>query len=169
MVTQGKWSIWNLPNQIYVFFLTEIIGHSKFIRKKSQSLTNTLKNPLKFYQKVLWNWYHQNAWVFDWQHIFLYLVDMFFNRHSAYLWVQTVLLFSPTCSFISTRQTSYRGFSRKMKRSKPHPLISCSVYKSFLKTKCQVSDTDWAYWSSSIWMLRFIRNTLKSLIAVLIM
>jgi hypothetical protein len=40
-------------------------------------------------------------------------VDVFFNRQSAYLWVTTVLLFSPTCSFIRTRQTSYRGFSRK--------------------------------------------------------
>jgi hypothetical protein len=30
-----------------------------------------------------------------------------------YIWVQTVLLFSPTCSFIRTRQISYRGFSRK--------------------------------------------------------
>jgi hypothetical protein len=35
--------------------------------------------------------YHQHVRV---------LVDMFFNRQSVYLWVQTVLLFSPTCSFI---------------------------------------------------------------------
>ena len=40
-------------------------------------------------------------------------MDMFFNRQSAYIWVQTVLLFSPTCYFIRMRQTSYRGFSRK--------------------------------------------------------
>ena len=40
----------------------------------------------------------------------LSLVDVFFNRQSAYLWLQTVLLFSPTCSFIRMRQTSYRGF-----------------------------------------------------------
>jgi hypothetical protein len=39
------------------------------------------------------------------------------HTESAYLWVQTVLLFSPTCSFIRMRQTSYRGFSRKTKRS----------------------------------------------------
>jgi hypothetical protein len=45
------------------------------------------------------------------------LVDVFFNKQSAYLWVQTVLLFSPTCSFIRMRQTSYRGFSRKTKRN----------------------------------------------------
>jgi hypothetical protein len=31
--------------------------------------------------------------------------------------VPTVLLFSPTCSFIHMRQTSYKGFSRKTKRS----------------------------------------------------
>jgi hypothetical protein len=30
----------------------------------------------------------------------LCLVDVYFNRQSAYLWGQTVLLFSPTCSFI---------------------------------------------------------------------
>ena len=54
----------------------------------------------------------------------LCLVDVFFNRQSAYLWVQAVLLFSPTCSFIRMRQTSYRGFSRKTKRSYPDPLIS---------------------------------------------
>jgi len=38
-------------------------------------------------------------------------------QQSAYIWAQTVLLFSPTCSFIRMRQTSYRGFSRKTKRS----------------------------------------------------
>ena len=52
------------------------------------------------------------------------LVDMFCNRQSVYLWVQTVLLFSPTCSFICMRPTSCRGFSRKTKRSYPDPLIS---------------------------------------------
>jgi hypothetical protein len=35
----------------------------------------------------------------------------------VWVWVQTVLLFSPTCSIIHMRQTSYRGFSRNMKRS----------------------------------------------------
>jgi hypothetical protein len=29
------------------------------------------KNTLWFYQKVLWNWYHQHARVFDWQQIFV--------------------------------------------------------------------------------------------------
>ena len=48
---------------------------------------------------------------------------MFFNRQSPYLWAQTVLLFSPICSFIRIRQTSYRGFSRTTKRSQPDPLI----------------------------------------------
>ena len=44
---------------------------------------------------------------------FLCLVGMFFNRQSAYLWVLTVHFFSPTCSFIRTRQTSYRGLLNK--------------------------------------------------------
>jgi hypothetical protein len=43
----------------------------------------------------------------------LSLVTCFFNRQSANLWAQTVLLFSLTCSFIRIRQTSYRGFPRK--------------------------------------------------------
>ena len=38
-------------------------------------------------------------------------VDLFFC-----LWVQTVLLFPPICSFIRMRQTSYRGFSRKIEK-----------------------------------------------------
>ena len=47
----------------------------------------------------------------------LCLVDMLFNRQLSCLWVQIVLLFSSTCSVICMRQTSYRGFSRKTKRS----------------------------------------------------
>ena len=35
---------------------------------------------------------------------------------AACLCVQTVLLFSSTCSLFRTRQTSYRGFSRKTKK-----------------------------------------------------
>jgi hypothetical protein len=33
------------------------------------------------------------------------------------VWVQTVPLFSPTCSFDRMRQTSHSSFSRKTKRS----------------------------------------------------
>ena len=44
---------------------------------------------------------------------FLCLVGMFFNRQSAYLWVLTVHLFSSTCSFIRTGQTSYREILNK--------------------------------------------------------
>jgi hypothetical protein len=52
-------------------------------------------------------------------------------QQSAYIWAQTVLLFSPTCSFIRMRQTSYRSFSRKTK-SYPDPLISRSVIDDVL-------------------------------------
>ena len=48
--------------------------------------------------------------------IFVIFVDVFFNT-VGYLCVQTVLLFSPTCSFIRMRQTSYRGCSIKTKRN----------------------------------------------------
>ena len=47
----------------------------------------------------------------------LCLVDVFFDRQSAYLWLQIVLFFSPTCSFIRTKQILYKGFSRKTKTS----------------------------------------------------
>jgi hypothetical protein len=43
-------------------------------------------------------------------------MDVFFSRQLVYLWVQTVLLFSPTCSIIRMRQTSCRGFSRKSEK-----------------------------------------------------
>jgi hypothetical protein len=45
---------------------------------------------------------------------YLYLWYLLFQ---AQLWVQTVLLFLPTCSVIRMRQTSYRGFARQTKRS----------------------------------------------------
>jgi len=41
---------------------------------------------------------------------------VFQQTDGIYLWVQPVLLFSLTCSFIRMRQTSYRGFSRKTKK-----------------------------------------------------
>ena len=44
----------------------------------------------------------------------LCLVEVFFQQ-SAYLWVLTALPFSPICSFIPTRKTSYRIFSRTKK------------------------------------------------------
>ena len=55
------------------------------------------------------------------------LIDNIFVMFSTDLWVQTVLLFSPSCSFIRMRQTSYRGFSRNTKRIQPDPLISRSA------------------------------------------
>jgi len=50
------------------------------------------------------------------------------SRH--FIWVSTVLLFSPTCPFISPRQTSYRGFRRNTKRSYPYP-YRFSIYMIF--------------------------------------
>ena len=70
------------------------------------------------------------------------LVDVFFNRQSAYLWVQTVLLFSPTCSFIRMRQTSYRGFSRKTKRNQPDPLISRSAIQMMYGVRPIIRQSD---------------------------
>ena len=40
-----------------------------------------------------------------------------YNINKAFHDIVKELLFSPTCSFIRLSQTSYRGFSRKTKRS----------------------------------------------------
>ena len=44
------------------------------------------------------------------------LVDVFFNRRSAFLWVLKVFPFPPTYCFIRMRQTSYMGFLRKSEK-----------------------------------------------------
>ena len=45
------------------------------------------------------------------------LVDVYFNRQTAYIQVQTVILLSSICSFIRKRQISCKGFSRKMEKT----------------------------------------------------
>jgi hypothetical protein len=52
----------------------------------------------------------------------LCLVGVFFNRKSAFLWITTVFLFSPTCSFVRTRQTSYNGFWKKNEKKLARPI-----------------------------------------------
>jgi hypothetical protein len=49
----------------------------------------------------------------------LRLVNLFLKRQTTFLCILTVLPFSPACSFIRTRYTSYRGFSRKTKKASP--------------------------------------------------
>ena len=44
-----------------------------------------VSKPLWFYQKVLWNWYHQYARVFDWQHI-CYVWWTCFSTDSRYIY-----------------------------------------------------------------------------------
>ena len=48
--------------------------------------------------------------------IFFMFVGSVFQQTVGIPMGTTVLLFSLTCPFIRTRQTSYRGFSRKMER-----------------------------------------------------
>jgi hypothetical protein len=48
----------------------------------------------------------------------LFIVNIFFNRQSVFLWAST-------CSFISLSiGTSYSGISRITKRNQPYPVIS---------------------------------------------
>ena len=65
---------------------------SYFVKKKKHS-----DSTKKFFETDIIN---MLAFLID--NIFV----MFFNRQSAYLWMQTALIFSPTCSFICMRQTS---------------------------------------------------------------
>jgi hypothetical protein len=44
-------------------------------------------------------------------------MNMFFNRQSAFLWVQTVLHYSSTCSFTHTKQTFIEGLLKKNKKT----------------------------------------------------
>ena len=64
---------------------------------------------------------------FYWQRICYLWWTCFLTENRAYLWVQTVLIFSPNCSFIRMRETSYRGFPRKTKKSLPDPITSRSA------------------------------------------
>ena len=68
-----------------------------------------------------------DIWVFDWQHICCYWWTCF-STDSRYTYGYKLYkrLFSSTF-FIWMRQTSYRDFSRKMKRSYLDPLISHSA------------------------------------------
>jgi hypothetical protein len=79
-------------------------------------------------------WNHINwirAQVFDWQHI-CYVWWTYLSTDSRhYLWVQTVLLFSATCSFTRMRHNSYKGFSRKTKRSYPILWFHVPLYRRF--------------------------------------
>ena len=97
-----RYSFWKCHFYFYLF---------QNLLKKCNKFSICL-NHIIFYDSFLC----RKIWAFDWQHM-LCLVNVFFNWESAYLWEQTVHLFSSTCSFIHKRQTSYRGFSRETKRN----------------------------------------------------
>ena len=95
------------PNRYKYLFLGW--DKSYFVKKKKK---NTLILPKSSLKLIL-----SNCLSFWLTTYLLCLLDLFFNRQSAYLWIHTVLLLSLTYSFIRTRQTSYRGFSRKFIKS----------------------------------------------------
>ena len=114
-------------------------------------------NPLWYSQKVLWNWYHQNAWV-DWQHICFGLVGVFFNRESTFIWVLTVLPVPPT-SFIRTRQTLYRPICRKNENKLARPLNFTFPNKDDVLSlnNCKFGDFFWSYLSNWAWNIGYHR------------
>jgi hypothetical protein len=79
-----------------------------FGRNKSYFVKN---NPL-ILSKTLKQIYHvQNAWVFDWLEYLLCSVDLFSNRQSTFLWVQTPFL-SDLCLY-SYKEDFIQGLLQK--------------------------------------------------------
>ena len=57
---------------VHVCFITNNGQHSiqcKYLVLGKDKSYFVKKKPLRFYKKVLWNWYNQNVRVFYWQHI----------------------------------------------------------------------------------------------------
>jgi len=65
--------------------------------------------------------------IFDWQHSFC-LLEVFFIKQSAFLWVLSVLLFSQTFFFIHIKQTPFMGF---WKKTKPEEILARSCIFTF--------------------------------------
>ena len=62
-------------------------------------------------------------------------------QQSEYLWVQTVLLFSPTCFFIRVRQISFRGFSWTTKRNYKNVVRSFNFVDRIYPIELEIKDT----------------------------
>jgi len=112
----GANQIWILKNSIDLFFQLCVFkknGQRRYkcfvlVRDRSYCVKNNLillKRCLKLISSTC-----SSFWL---RTYLLCSMDVFFNRLSAYIWVQIVLLFLPTCSFIRMIQISHRGFSRK--------------------------------------------------------
>ena len=72
-----RWKTDRLRELVQLFFMKEngkcrykylVLGKDRFYFVKKKKKNNTKKH-LCFYQKVLWNWSHRNARLFDWHHI----------------------------------------------------------------------------------------------------
>ena len=131
-----RWQGYQPYRFFFILFRNCIYLYLCFIKNNGQCRYKYLvlrsyfvKKTFWFSQFFFWNWYHQHARVFDWQH-FCYVWWMCFSTDSP-LTYGYKLCSSLTFSFIcmrqtyfkhillsyKTRQTSYRGFSRKIKRS----------------------------------------------------
>jgi hypothetical protein len=87
---------------------------------------------INLYNKTLW--YSNSSKltlskVFDWTYIFLCLVDVFFSRQSALLWVLTAPLFSSNCVFICMNQYLCMRFIWKLKTSSFHWIMKYCRYR----------------------------------------
>ena len=82
-------------------------GQILFCKKKKKKEENSdlilLKSPLKLISSKCSSFFYWQHISYDWWTYFL------INRQLAYLWVQAVLLFSPTCSFISYKADFIQG------------------------------------------------------------
>jgi hypothetical protein len=108
-----------------------VIGRDRFFFGKKPPILS--KSSLKLISSICSSF-------FDWLHI-CYLWWTCFSTYSRHIHgYKLCSLFPLTCSFIRMRQTSYRGFSRKTKRSKPDPLISRSLYDVLSLNNCRFGD-----------------------------
>jgi hypothetical protein len=65
----GHSFLWNTIGPTPLWNDVVIIVSTMSCNVSVEDLILSKQKHLWFYQKVLWNWYHQHALVFDWQHI----------------------------------------------------------------------------------------------------
>jgi hypothetical protein len=92
-------------------------------RARKEHILFCEKTPLWFYQKVLWNWYHQHAWVFRLTTYLVYLVNIPLGTNCAPL-LADLFLYSYEADFI-------QGFLKKNENR---------LAQSFNFTFCYIDD-----------------------------
>ena len=106
------------------------IDKSYFVEKKRKKKdhSNSAKGSLKLIPSKYWSF-----WLTTY---LLCVMGVFFNRQSAFLWVPTVLHFSPMYSFIRTGLTSYSDTIEA--QSMIYNTLHIKLKIEQLKTRCEL-------------------------------